>query len=83
MSTPGKSLYDAGFVEWTARTTDLLRLGRLTGLDLENVAEEIEDLGKSERSAVRSQLRRMVVHLMKARIQPERAGPVGGLRQAE
>jgi hypothetical protein len=74
MSTSTKSLYDADFVEWTTRTADLLRRGRLAGSDLENVAEEIEDLGKSERSAVRSQLRRMLVHLMKARIQPERAG---------
>jgi hypothetical protein len=44
---------------------DLLRRGRLAGLDLDNVAEEIEDLGKGERSAVRSQLRPMSVHLVK------------------
>jgi hypothetical protein len=74
MEAMAKSLYDADFVEWTTRTADLLRRGRLAGMDLENVAEEIEDLGKSERSAVRSQLRRMLVHLVKARIQPERVG---------
>jgi hypothetical protein len=74
MATSTKSLYDTDFVEWAARTADLLRRGRLAGLDLENVAEEIEDLGKSERSAVRSQLRRMLVHLVKSRIQPERSG---------
>src|SRR5580658_6885656 len=80
MSTPlgtvRKSLYDTDFVEWSTRTADLLRRGRLAGLDLENVAEEIEDLGKSERSAVRSQLRRMLVHLVKSRIQPERSGAI-------
>jgi Domain of unknown function DUF29 len=38
------------------------------------VAEEIEDLGRSERLAVRSQLRRMLTHLIKMRIQAERAG---------
>ena len=74
LGTVRKSLYDTDFVEWSARTADLLRRGRLTGLDLQNVAEEIEDLGKSERSAVRSQLRRMLVHLVKSRIQPERSG---------
>jgi hypothetical protein len=74
VGTSTKSLYDADFAEWTTRTADLLRRGRLVGLDLELVAEEIEDLGKSERSAVRSQLRRMLVHLLKARIQPERTG---------
>jgi hypothetical protein len=69
MSTPlgtvPKSLYDTDFVEWATLTADLLRRGRLDDLDLKNVAEEIEDLGKSERSAVRSQLRRMLVHPVK------------------
>jgi len=51
-----------------------LRRSRLAELDLENVAGEIEDLGKSERSAVRSQLRRMLLHLVKSRIQPGRSG---------
>jgi hypothetical protein len=74
MDTSTESLYDADFVEWTTRTSDLLRRGCLAGLDLENIAAEIEDRGKSERAAVRSQLRRMLVHLVKTRIQPERAG---------
>jgi len=74
MATSTKSLYDIDFVEWATRTADLLRQGRFAELDLENVVEEIEDLGKSERSAVRSQLRRMLVHLLKSRIQPERSG---------
>jgi hypothetical protein len=74
MGTSTKSLYETDFVEWSARMADLLRRGRLSELDLANVAEEIEDLGKSERSAVRSQLRRMLVHLLKSRIQPERSG---------
>jgi hypothetical protein len=74
MGVTTKTLYDTDFVEWTARTAELLREGRLHDADLEHLAEEIEDLGKSERSAVRSQLRRMLVHLVKARIQPERAG---------
>jgi hypothetical protein len=55
MSTAQKNLYDTDFAEWAGRTADLLRGGRLAEVDLQNVAEEIEDLGKSERSAVRSQ----------------------------
>ena len=74
MGTSTKSLYDTDFVEWVTCTSEQLRRGRLAGLDLERVAEEIEDLGKSERPTVRSQLRRMLVHLVKARIQPERSG---------
>ena len=53
-----KTLSDTDFAEWAARTGGLLRRGRFTEVDLQNVADEIEDLGKSERSAVRSQLRR-------------------------
>jgi hypothetical protein len=74
MGTTTKTLYDTDFAEWTARTADLLRQGRLDAADVENVAEEIEDLGKSERFAVRSQLLRIMMHLVKQRIQPERDG---------
>jgi Domain of unknown function DUF29 len=69
-----KTLYETDFVEWTAQTAELLRAGRLEQADLEHAAEEIEDLGKSERSAVASQLHRMLMHLVKQRVQPERDG---------
>ncbi len=74
MTASTKSLHDTDFVEWASQTAGLVRQGRLDELDLAAVAEEIEDLGKSERSAVRSQLRHMLAHLLKARIHPERAG---------
>ena len=45
--------------------------GRLGEADLEHAAGESEDLGRSERSAVASQL---LMHLVKQRIQPERDG---------
>jgi hypothetical protein len=74
MSTATKTLYDTDFVEWAAHMAELLRQGRLDEADLEHIAEEIEDLGNSERSAVSSQLHRMLKHLVKQRIQPERDG---------
>jgi len=74
MGTTTKTLYDTDFVEWTAHTASLLRERRFDEVDLEHVVEEIEDLGSSQRSAVESQLRRMLKHLVKQRIQPERAG---------
>jgi len=74
MGTITKTLYDTDFVEWAAHTAELLRDGRFDEVDLEHVVEEIEDLGKSERSAVWSQLTRMLMHLIKMRIQPERRG---------
>ena len=54
---------------------ELVRAGRLDEVDLVHLAEEIESLGNSERKAVKSQLRRMLVHLIKQRIQPEQDGP--------
>lgn len=74
MATDTKTLYDTDFVEWTERTAALLREGRFDEIDIEHAAEEIEDLGRSERWTVQSQLKRMMKHLIKQRIQPERAG---------
>ena len=69
---PTKTLYDTDFAEWTARMAALLRAGRMAEVDLEHVAEEIEDLGKRDRWAVSSQMLRLLLQQMKRRIQPER-----------
>jgi hypothetical protein len=74
MGTTTKTLYDTDFAAWSARTAELVREGRLDEVDLAHIAEEIEDLGKRERRTVRSQLRRMLTHLAKQQLQPERAG---------
>ena len=74
MGTTTKTLYETDYVEWADTMAALLRAGRLSEIDMENVAEEIEDLGKAARRAVRSQLKRLLMHLIKQRIQPERAG---------
>jgi hypothetical protein len=69
-----KTLYDTDFVEWAQHTAETIRCGRLDEVDLEHVAEEIADLGNSEKASVESQLSRLLMHLTKLRIQPERAG---------
>jgi Domain of unknown function DUF29 len=74
MAVKVKSLYDVDFFEWTAHMAELLRAGRFDELDIENLAEEIEDLGKRDRKAVRSQLVRMLMHMIKQQVQPERDG---------
>jgi len=74
MGSTTETLYDTDFYEWTSHTAELLRERRFDEVDLENLLEEIESLGKSQRKAVRSQLSRMLVHLAKAQIQPERHG---------
>jgi hypothetical protein len=68
---PGK-LYDTDFAEWAAETARLLRAGRLDQVDLEHLAEEIEDMGKNNRREVQSRLRVLLAHLLKWRQQPQR-----------
>src|ERR1700683_2873050 len=66
-----QTLYDTDFAEWADRTAELLRARQFGDIDWESVVEEIETLGRSERAAVRSRLRRMLLHLIKQRVQPE------------
>jgi hypothetical protein len=58
MGTTTKTLYDIDFAEWSSQTAELLRAGRIDEVDLANVAEEIESLGKRDRWAVHSQMLR-------------------------
>jgi hypothetical protein len=66
---PGTNLYERDYYAWTqAQAAALRRMagGRIeTALDLAHLAEEVEDLGRSERDAVRSQVRRIIEHLLK------------------
>lgn len=60
-------LYDQDFVLWTEEQAAALRQakGANLPLDWENLAEEIESLGKSDRRALRSQIRRVLRRLFK------------------
>ena len=68
VSQPG-SLYDRDFFIWTQQQAALLRRAATDGptsdLDLENLAEEIESLGKRDRRALISQIARVTEHLLK------------------
>src|SRR5229473_1507601 len=44
---PASSLYEEDFVAWTAQTARFLRAGRFDQIDTEHLAEEIEEMGKS------------------------------------
>lgn len=71
-----KTLHDEDFVAWSKEQADALRAAVRDGsnqqLDWENLAEEIEDLGNSQKSTFRSQLRRIVQHLLKLENSPAR-----------
>jgi len=64
---PGGPRYEDDFYAWTQYQAEVLRTLRTRDnrFDREHVAEEIEDLGKSERDAVRSQIRRIIEHFLK------------------
>src|SRR5580765_4165205 len=66
------SLYDRDFFEWTQSVSEQLRRGTISRADVENVAEEIADMGKSQRSEVHSRMIVLIAHLIKWAIQPER-----------
>ena len=69
MATRIEDLYDQDFYVWTQRQAAALR--RLAAsrpnidLDFPHLIEEVEDLGTSQRDAVRSQVRRIIEHLLK------------------
>lgn len=64
--------YDADFYAWTNNQAAALRGGRFADLDIENLAEEIEDLGKEQFSKVRSAFRIILLHMLKWDHQAER-----------
>ena len=66
------SLYETEFHSWTLEQAALLRAGRFHTIDTANIAEEIETLGRSEASALRSSLRLIAVHVLKLLYQPEK-----------
>ena len=66
-------LYIGDFYSWTRRQADLLRAGLFEAVDLGNIIEEIETLGRSEAAALESAYRLICLHQLKRIIQPERA----------
>ena len=64
---PDGPRYDDDFFAWTQHQAMVLRTMAVADnrFDRENVAEEIEALGRSDRDAVRSQIRRIIEHLLK------------------
>jgi len=69
MSDPS---YDTDFYAWTQAQAAALRAQQWDALDIAHLAEEIDDLGTSQRHAVVSHLRVLLTHLLKWQYQPER-----------
>ena len=67
-----KPLYEQDYYQWLTQTAKLLKEKKFTQLDLENLIEEIESLGKSEKRAIESNLIVVILHLLKWRYQPQK-----------
>jgi hypothetical protein len=68
------TLYDEDVVAWAEQQAALLRSGQWSQLDIDNVAGEIEDVGRSEKRALCHRMAALVEHLIKCRYQPDRCG---------
>ncbi len=66
--------YQSDFYLWTQQQADLLRQGALSALDIDNLIEEIESMGNSNRFALESYVSNVLMHLLKWQYQPERRG---------
>ncbi|MDZ8025193.1 MAG: DUF29 domain-containing protein [Nostoc sp. SerVER01] len=67
--TSGSDLYEQDFYLWIQTTAELLKQKNFTQLDLENLIEEIETVGRSEKKALRSNLEVVLMHLLKYKYQ--------------
>ncbi|NEX19954.1 DUF29 domain-containing protein [Thiorhodococcus mannitoliphagus] len=66
--------YDGDIIVWANEQARLLRAGAFSQLDVEHIAEEIEDVGKSEKRELASRMAILLAHLLKWQHQPQRQG---------
>ncbi|MBF0338819.1 MAG: DUF29 domain-containing protein [Nitrospirae bacterium] len=66
-----RTLYEVDFYQWAFHNADLLRQGRFEEIDLENVAEELEDMARSNKRELLSRLMVLMMHLLKWQYQPK------------
>ncbi|MDJ0680442.1 MAG: DUF29 domain-containing protein [Xenococcaceae cyanobacterium MO_167.B52] len=62
--------YQTDFYAWTQQQAELLRNKKIEQLDWSNLAEEIEDMGRSEKRQLESRLEVLIMHLLKWQFQP-------------
>jgi hypothetical protein len=71
---PEPPLYERDFFAWTQEQAEKLRARSHNDLDWDNLAEEIESVGRSQKSEIRKRLGVLIQHLLKWEFQPERRG---------
>ena len=66
------ALYKTDFYGWTKRQASLLQSEEYADLDLPNLIEEIEAMGRQQRQTVTSRFIILIAHLLKTKYQPQR-----------
>jgi hypothetical protein len=66
------NLYEKDFYLWTQITAEQLKKNKFTEIDLTNLIEEIESMGRSEKRELKSRLIVLLMHLLKWHYQPEK-----------
>lgn len=70
ITSKNSELYETDFYAWTIEQAQFLRDGSWDSLDVPNLIEEIESLGKQERQKLRNRLAILLAHLLKWEFQP-------------
>lgn len=71
MSALTKTLYDIDFSAWIEKTAQALKVGNFQDLDLENLIDEIESMGRREKREIYSRTKVILMHLLKWKYQPQ------------
>jgi hypothetical protein len=71
-TNPQPPVYAKDYYGWLLHQIECLRLGRLPSIDATNIAEELEDMGKSEYDRLTVFLKLIVLHMLKWDYQPDR-----------
>jgi predicted DNA-binding ribbon-helix-helix protein len=66
------SFYEQDYHLWLEQIVYLLKEKIFSELDLDNLIKEIESMGRSEKNALRSNLRVLLMHLLKYKFQPQK-----------
>lgn len=70
-----ENLYETDYHQWANRQAELIRQRRFDELDLDNLAEEVEDMGKSEPRSLTSEFKTILLHLLKYQYQTQQLNP--------
>lgn len=71
---PPNDLYETDFYTWTQEQARLLRERRWADLDLDNLVDEVQSVGSSEKREIRRRMKVLLAHLLKWKLQPGHRG---------